>query len=784
MKISIHIGLFVFLLSFHLSSFAQQKNTTIQLVDSVFLYPVSGASVYVKNPQTGQLIQTLIADVNGSFVLNAIEESVLLEISALGYQPQTIAGIPALLPDQLLLSSLFFDLQEVEVKYIEKLIEIAIDKTVYNASADPLNLNLSALDVLRNTPMVQVDDRLITIKGHIPIILLNNREHPMLLNNPGNFLATQPASFIKRVELVTVPSVKYDGRPVINLVVGEVPKYKYNGTIQSEITESASITENISGNIAFDKFSSNLGVTGKTTNNRNQKSESFSENKLIDQIIQSDISSKKSSSNDFSGYYMGNYDFNSNHSLKLSSHASSINIGKTPKTTTLTSYSRKNGDVVKNYEMSNRTPEQDNDLYSAMLNYEYKFKSSSEKILTFFYMGSWMHSKSLTESEIIGKMNYPDKTERNKSRLKRASYNLNVNYFQAIKEKGEMNFGLSYTHENRIQKNALYSLNDENILELTDDYTNQTNTDDDAFVAFFSFQWKFSPRFMLNVGGKTEYTFTCLNDKKEVAELSDDYIKFTPTITTTFLLKDQSKLTLSYTMNSKKPSLLELNPTVEKINENNYHSGNPHLKPMKIHRFSLNLDKTFGTRIQTMNSLEISRETDGIVHFSELSGDSVFFSSYKNAENSFYIRFFSYESFSFLRNKWRLGFQFFATYVHQKKENDTSTGGLQTGGNINLSFTPNPKFSFSGRISILPNQIGYQERNDRLINHSFKLNYIPDSKWSFTLSANNPLQPTIHKNQTIDTDSYYSRKKFENNIFSLLFSVQFRFQGDVRKVKI
>jgi PHD/YefM family antitoxin component YafN of YafNO toxin-antitoxin module len=112
-------------------------------------------------------------------------------------------------------------LQEIVIAKPQKLIEIMIDKTLYNASIDPLNKNKTAFDVLKNTPMVQLinNDKAVLLNGLPATVLINNKEYPMLKSQLADYLSSQPASLIKQVEIIALPSAKYGSSGVINLII-------------------------------------------------------------------------------------------------------------------------------------------------------------------------------------------------------------------------------------------------------------------------------------------------------------------------------------------------------------------------------------------------------------------------------------------------------------------------------------------------------------------------------------------------------------------------------------
>jgi outer membrane receptor for ferrienterochelin and colicin len=138
------------------------------------------------------------------------------------------------------------------------LIEQADDKIIYNTESDPMAASESAIDILRKTPFVTVDgDGNIQVNGQSNFkVLLNGRETSMFARNVKDALKAFPGSLIKKIEIITSPSAKYDAEGVSGLIniITQKKVAGYNGNLSVAAANTGFANFNGSINLKYGKF--------------------------------------------------------------------------------------------------------------------------------------------------------------------------------------------------------------------------------------------------------------------------------------------------------------------------------------------------------------------------------------------------------------------------------------------------------------------------------------------------------------------------------------------------
>lgn len=124
-------------------------------------------------------------------------------------------------------------LQNLTVASSKPLIQLNLDKKVYNVEKDISTTGGTALDVMKNIPSVNVDiDGNVTMRNASPQVFVDGRPSALTLDQI-------PADQIASVEIMTNPSAKYDagggGAGILNIVLKKNRRSGYNGSIRAGI---------------------------------------------------------------------------------------------------------------------------------------------------------------------------------------------------------------------------------------------------------------------------------------------------------------------------------------------------------------------------------------------------------------------------------------------------------------------------------------------------------------------------------------------------------------------
>ncbi len=124
-------------------------------------------------------------------------------------------------------------LQNITVSASKPLLQLNLDKKVYNVEKDISAAGGTAVDVMKNVPSVNVDiDGNVTMRNAAPQIFVDGRPSTLSLDQI-------PADQIASIEIITNPSAKFDasggGSGILNIVLKKNRKSGYNGNLRASI---------------------------------------------------------------------------------------------------------------------------------------------------------------------------------------------------------------------------------------------------------------------------------------------------------------------------------------------------------------------------------------------------------------------------------------------------------------------------------------------------------------------------------------------------------------------
>lgn len=124
-------------------------------------------------------------------------------------------------------------LEGVVVTANKSLLQMNIDRKVFNVDKSLTSAGGTAVDVMKNVPSVNVDiDGNVTLRNATPQIFIDGRPTTLTLDQI-------PADEIESVEIITNPSAKFDasggGSGILNIVLKKNRKAGYNGNVRANV---------------------------------------------------------------------------------------------------------------------------------------------------------------------------------------------------------------------------------------------------------------------------------------------------------------------------------------------------------------------------------------------------------------------------------------------------------------------------------------------------------------------------------------------------------------------
>lgn len=264
-------------------------NVTGKVVDKATKEPISYATIAIK--EDNKVITGGITEDNGSFnITNLAPKNYTLEIQYMGYKTLTKTFSITADAKTAALGTIAFEpeakqLEGVTVVAERSTIEQKIDRKVINVGRDLTTAGATASEIMSNIPSVNVDqDGKISLRG-------NENVRVLVDGKPTNMDASQllkqiPSTSIKKIELITNPSAKYNPEGmsgIINIVLHKNSNDGFNANFNTGITFADVPKFNNTIDMNYRKGKVNFfGTYGNTLGDRLNKGEikQFDDNSL------------------------------------------------------------------------------------------------------------------------------------------------------------------------------------------------------------------------------------------------------------------------------------------------------------------------------------------------------------------------------------------------------------------------------------------------------------------------------------------------------------------------
>lgn len=600
-----------------------QENKPIQLQGKVIdssKQAIENVNILLLRVKDSALIKAGITDKSGNFLLKGINRgSYLIAFSKEGYEKKYMAISAADNPLTLPEVSLSYEvkkLRDVTVVSKRPLVEQTDDKISYNAENDPLAASGTAIDLLRKTPMVTVDGQgNVQLNGQTNFkVLLNGRETSMFANNVNEALKGFPGSLIKKIEVTTTPSAKYDGEGVGG-IINIITKKKvagYNGSLNTYMATSGGFRViNGSLNLKYGKFGlSGFSGFGGNYNMENRTYELIESKNPV--AFYQRISNGSSLGKNH--WTFGN--------IELSYEMDSLN--------TFSSYispggggNKSDGNSVFDLILANRTDIVKSDFHSFRddnsptmnlgLDYIRKFKGNTEKEFSIKLNGDFGSDNTYATSEL-----YSPGVSRfivNNNQALNRQYTVQTDFIQPLHKSQKLEVGAK-----AIIRRATSDYESLIKYQPTDVYAiNRTNTDNFAYhqnvySVYSTYHFKIKT-FTVRAGIRMETTDLSGDFVSSATKVDQRYTNLLPNLLVSTKFKKGQSLSFSYGMRIARPFIWNLNPFSNNSDPLNVNQGNPALKPQSFHTLAVQYRFTAGQTFLNF-SLTNNFSNDRIVQFS------------------------------------------------------------------------------------------------------------------------------------------------------------------------
>ncbi len=579
--------LVLFLFGTILSLSAQNSNVISGKVVDQNNLPIPYATVTIKENQ--EIITGSLTDDSGNFsIKNLAAKKFSLEVQFIGYQTITLSADLSnqknLDFDKIILQEEATQLEGVEIIAERSTVEQKIDRRVINVGRDLTTAGATASEIMNNIPSVNVDqDGKISLRGNQNVrVLVDGRPTNM---DPAQLLKQIPSTSIKKIELITNPSAKYNPEGmsgIINIVLHKNSNDGFNGSLNAGITfgETPKFNNSLDMNYRTGKvnFFGNVGSNfGKHANEGNINRVDNNSQQLLD--ISNDNKSYL--------YKIGmDYYINDKNTISVYTNQNALK-GDGIVNTDIRYLSNDDNNIYQNsfYNSDNK-----NGTYNLI--YKHLFNKDGETLEFETNVNDYKQTQNAKfDTTIFDILNPNDKISEviyaDKIKDKRTTTTFNLDYVNPLNEKSTLELGAE-SRTVRSKNDYVTENNDIPVENRLSDYT----YDIDIYSAYATFGQKFT-KFSYQIGARLEnyQAKANLNDGK--AKFKDEYFTVYPSAYLTYTLDEKNMFQLSYSRRVDRPSLEQTKPIREFSTPLTTGLGNSELEPQFTNSMEVNYTKMF-----------------------------------------------------------------------------------------------------------------------------------------------------------------------------------------------
>ncbi|MEY4964010.1 MAG: hypothetical protein RLZZ323_1329 [Bacteroidota bacterium] len=505
-------------------------------------------------------------------------------------------------------------LKEITVVARKKLIERKVDRLVFNVENSISAAGGDALDALKITPSIRVQNEKISLIGKSSLaVMIDDKLIQLSGDDLINFLKTISSDNIKNIEVITTPPAKYSAEGnsgLINIKLKKVKKDSWNASLNSAYKQAFYSTGSLGASLNFNKNKFTLLSSINILNGSSAPTETskiFYPNNLW-----FNNSQRQDYNNSIGGRIGIDYEISRKWlvGLQYSGSYSKPNIYENNLTTI-----SNNSNSIESYIKTDAKNFRNNNSTSINFHTIYKINTNGAKITTdldyFSYTND--HDRTFNSKSLDLNLNTISDTYFS---AKNFSKNNLINYAAKIDIEMPSKFAnFSYggkissienqsdvRYYNLTNGNSIYNPNQSNKFKYTEKIE----------ALYISASKKINDKWEFQSGLRMEYTHTVGNSIIFNQKINNNYIRYFPTAYITYLNNENNSFSLNYSKRINRPSYFSFNPFRWYINPFYYSEGNPYLQPS----FTDNIELSYTRNQKWENKIYLSNISNG---FSQLS---------------------------------------------------------------------------------------------------------------------------------------------------------------------
>jgi len=566
-------------------------------------------------------IKAMQSELNGDFSLNDLPlmGKMKIKISSIGYKtyeadvaftmPKMEGMKPGQQPDMATISRMMAALEkdlgniklETDTKELETvmvtgtkpLMDLDVDKKVFNVDKNIVTAGGTAVDLMRNIPSVQVDiDGNVKVRNAAPTIFIDGRPTTLTLEQI-------PADAIEKVEVITNPSAKYDASGsmagILNIILKKNKKSGYNGMINAGGDKYGGT--NLMGNFNLRQNKVNFSAMVMNMQNRmNGIGNSERINTASDQtsIISQDITNKMRGNMTFArlgiDYFVTN--------RTTFSIAGMMPRGRMQPFSDILIKNTIGNSVFNSVRTS--TGERSFQPMGMQLGFKHSFPNQGEELTSdLTYFGGTNAGNILTTTNYLNSQGAitGNQIQKNIGNGRNSNLTFQIDYVKPLAGDKKIEAGVRFnSNDIRNENNNTIKRLGSSVYEEIPSASSNYESVNTVYAAYFSIEGKPVKTFSYKIGLREESSFYNGKLLGTNESFSNKFpLSFFPSIFLSKTLKGSDQVQLSITRRVNRPNFFQLIPFTDFSDSLNIRRGNPDLVPEFTTSGELSYSKTKGT---------------------------------------------------------------------------------------------------------------------------------------------------------------------------------------------
>lgn len=539
-------------------------------------------------------------------------------------------------------------LANVTVTASKPLVQLGIDRKIYNVDKDLTSAGGTAQDVMKNIPSVSVDiDGNVTLRNSSPQLFVDGRPTTLTLDQI-------PADQIETIEVITNPSAKFDASGgtsgILNIVLKKNKRVGYNGNVRLGIDQLGKLNGGANLNLKQGKFNffvnANVGQRKSISDGTTERTTKLSNNTT--NLLQTDRT--ESSGNMGFGRAGFDYFIDNRNTVSLSGMLMRGKFGN------ITSSNIIIDSIFSNSTLQSRSIRETNtdaDFRNGggTIGFVHNFPKSGHQLTSdVFYnkMNNEMtteisNANSFSSSFIFRQL---QNTTRENER-----FTFQTDYANPINEKTKFESGIRFNSSRVDSKSDFNFYSPSGSLVSQPLLSSKYNFTDRVIAAYSTYSSKIGDNFGYQLGLRLEsssydglvhsYVKSGSSIVDSVSNFKLSYpISFFPSVFLSQKLSEDQELQLNYSRRINRPNFFQLFPFTDYSDSLNLSRGNPNLKPEFTNSIELSYSKSFNRDQTILLSTYYKYTTDLITRYqasekNPITNLPVLVTTYTNANSSF-----------------------------------------------------------------------------------------------------------------------------------------------------